>query len=212
LRRISAELHDGPAQDLGLVLLRLDQVIAHSENSPTENGDHLREELGGVKSSVQAALQEVRAISGGLGLPDLDRLTLSETLTRVVKTHQRRTGTQVVTTFNQLPEQVPLPVKITIYRIIQEALSNAFRHAQGLGQAVGVTATNDRIEIEVSDRGSGFKHETANDEIEHLGLVGMRQRVESLGGSFKIESEPGQGTRVCAWLPLTTHEGIDHHD
>ncbi len=212
LRRISADLHDGPAQDLGLALLRLDQAMAHHEHGQADNNDHAREDLHVVESSVQAALQEVRAISGGLGLPDLAQLTLSETLARVVKVHQRRTGTQVTTSFEHLPEQVPLSVKITLYRIIQEALSNAVRHADGVGQVVSVTVANDRLEVEVSDRGPGFTHTTANDEVEHLGLVGMRQRVESLGGGFRVESERGQGTRVCAWLPLVTNEGIEQHD
>jgi len=212
LRRISAELHDGPAQDLGLALLRLDQVIEQSEGCRLTNGRNCREELETVERSMRTALQETRAISSGLGLPDLDRLTLAETLTRVVNVHQRRTSTLVTASFGNLPEQAPLPVKITVYRIIQEALSNAVRHAGGLGQAARVAAADDRILIEVSDQGPGFHSETAVDDVEHLGLVGMRERVESLGGGFKIESELGQGTKVVAWLPLSVKEGTSHHD
>lgn len=212
LRRISAELHDGPAQDLGLALLRLDQAIERSEGCRLTNGRNCREELETVERSMRTALQETRAISSGLGLPDLDRLTLVDMLTRVVNVHQRRTGTLVTASFGSLPEQAPLPVKITVYRIIQEALSNAFRHASGLGQAVHVAAADDRILIEVSDQGPGFHSEIVVDDVEHLGLVGMRERVESLGGGFKIESELGQGTKVVAWLPLSVKEGIGHND
>jgi len=130
----------------------------------------------------------------------------------VVNVHQRRTGTSVTTSLGSLPEQAPLPVKITVYRIIQEALSNAFRHAGGLGQGLQVAAADERILIEVSDRGPGFHSETAVDDVEHLGLIGMRERVESLGGGFKIESDPGQGTQVVAWLPLSVKEGTGHND
>jgi signal transduction histidine kinase len=207
LRRISAELHDGPAQDLGLALLRLDQVVEHSADCQLPNGSSCRDELGAIEASVRTALKEVCAISGGLGLPDLDRLTLAETLERVVKVHQRRTGTQVMMSARDLPEQAPLPVKITAYRIVQESLSNAFRHANGLSQAVQAAVANERMQIEVSDGGPGFNSTAAVDSVDHLGLAGMRERVESLGGGFKVESAPGQGTMVTAWLPLRAPEG-----
>jgi len=127
LRRISAELHDGPAQDLGLALLRLDTVVARSETQADDNSG----DLTAVETAVRTALQEVRAISGGLGVPELDHLSLTETLARVVKVQQRRTAMAVTTQFEPLPgqaplpEQAPLPVKIVAYRLIQEALSNA---------------------------------------------------------------------------------------
>jgi signal transduction histidine kinase len=109
-----------------------------------------------------------------------------------------------------IPDEVSLPVKITIYRLVQESLHNAYRHAGGLGQKVSVTCLNSQITIEVSDRGPGFNQEHSGRWDEHLGLVGMRERVESLGGNFRVESVIGEGTRVIANLFL--QRGDEHEE
>jgi signal transduction histidine kinase len=204
LRRVSAELHDGPAQYLGLALLRLDHVVVCcTEPSPTNtDGDEIEEDLEVIQSSLQHALQEVRAISAGLGLPQLGNLTLTDILTRVVRAHERRTATNVILSVAGLPEQAPLPVKITVYRFIQEALNNAYRHGGGVGQQVEVRCDDTELSVEVLDQGPGFDGAQDSDWDKHLGLVGMRERVESLGGRFRIESQPGRGTKVIACLPL----------
>ena len=204
LRRISAELHDGPAQDLGLALLRLDQLSPHAE--PTPRGR--MPEPGGqsdfhvVQSSLHHALQEIRAISAGMGLPELENLTLAETVLRAVRAHERRTGTPVTLNMDGVPDNLSVPVKITVYRIIQEALSNAYRHAGGADQQVDVSCAHNQLNLIVSDRGPGFDETHAAEWDEHQGLVGMRERVESLGGTFLIESQLGRGTHVIARLPL----------
>jgi signal transduction histidine kinase len=127
---------------------------------------------------------------------------LEEVLRRVVNSHERRTGTRVKLSMSDLPEQADLPTKITVYRIVQEALNNAFRHAGGAGQEVSAKCETGRIWIEVSDQGPGFDASQSFDWEQHLGLAGMRERVESLGGAFSIESRTGHGTRVSASLPL----------
>ena len=206
LRRISAELHDGPAQDLSLALLRLDHVVARSEHehggsNGNGNGSGAGD-LDVIKSSLDHALQEVRAISTGMGLPQLANLSLAETLARVVRTHERRTSTRVTLDAGPLPTQAPLPIKITLYRVVQEALSNAYRHAGGCGQRVSVRMDGGLLRLVVADDGPGFDGLTADEAQEHLGLVGMRERVESLGGRFQVESAPGCGTRLSAVLPF----------
>ncbi|RMF90915.1 MAG: sensor histidine kinase, partial [Nitrospinota bacterium] len=127
LRRISAELHDGPAQALSLALLRLDNVVDRCTACPWPGSGvpGNTEELDVIQASLRHALQEMRTIAAGLRLPELERLTLEETLVRVVRTHERRTNTVVRLSPTNLPAQVPLPVKITLYRVVQEALSNA---------------------------------------------------------------------------------------
>jgi len=147
LRRISAELHDGPVQELGAALLRMDRVIGQNEtclalipNNPC------REQLPAIQTSLQNAIQEVRALASGLGLPQLEGLRLDEVLAQVVNSHERRTSTKVKLTTTDLPEQTELPVKITVYRIVQEALNNAFRHAGGAGQVVSAKCEAGRIQ------------------------------------------------------------------
>lgn len=209
LRRTSAELHDGPAQDLGLALLRLDYAMARSETCalPDQNGHQCNDDLVAVQSSLQHALQEMRTISAGLGMPELQDLTLSESLARAVRAHERRTGTQVARTLDDIPDQVPLPVKVTLYRLVQEALSNAYRHAGAVGQQVFASFQSDELVVEVVDQGSGFEVHQMKDEDQHLGLVGMRERMESLGGRCEVLSKPGRGTRVIARLHLQATEG-----
>ncbi|HSJ88217.1 MAG TPA: histidine kinase, partial [Anaerolineales bacterium] len=136
LRRIGSELHDGPAQDLGLVLLKLDALIGRWEQSQAAPG--FVEELTAIQPPLQNAQKEIRAISTGLSLPQLAELSLSETVIRVVRAHERRTGSRVKLDVAPLPEQAALPVKITVYRVLQESLNNAYRHAGGANQQIHV--------------------------------------------------------------------------
>lgn len=203
LRRISAELHDGPAQDLGLALLRLDHLLPQQSDSMTPISEVVSQtDFQTVQSSLRHALEEIRAISAGMGLPELENLSLTETVLRALRAHERRTNTPVKLAMGEIPDNVSVPVKITLYRIIQEALSNAYRHAGGAEQQVEINCSRNQLNLCVSDRGPGFDEAQAAEWDEHLGLVGMRERVESLGGIFRVESKLGQGTRVIAQLPL----------
>jgi signal transduction histidine kinase len=145
-----------------------------------------------------------------VSLPQLAELSLPETVTRAVRAHERRTGSRVNFELAPLPEQAALPVKITIYRLLQEALNNAYRHAGGTDQKVRVLVQGDLLVINVSDRGPGFEPKPASVLNGHLGLAGMRERIESLGGLFQVESAPGKGTRVSASLSLNA--GEENHE
>jgi signal transduction histidine kinase len=208
LRRTSAELHDGPVQEISLALLRLDRAMAQNETCRLVYVErNCNEMLPVIQTLLQTGLQEMRSIAGSLGIPRLDGLTLAEVIRRAVVSHEQRTGTSVALKLNDLPEHASLPIKITAYRLVQEALNNASRHAGGVGQEVRVTAAGDRLEIEVLDRGPGFEVSRAIEQDEHLGLAGMRERVESLGGFFAIESKINEGTRLFARLALQNPGG-----
>jgi signal transduction histidine kinase len=227
LRRLSAELHDGPAQDISLALLQLDHVYARAANvsngngatgsikPPESNGDHpaghsngntaTLEDLDLIQSSLRRALRDVRGTSTGLLLPQLSQLTLAQTVEHVARVHRRRTGLPLDVQVTDIPEQAPTVTKIALYRVIQEALTNGWRHANGTGQVVTVIGEGDNLRITVSDTGPGFDIATIDADGEHLGLIGMRERVESLGGEFRVESTTGgsqAGTKVVAILPL----------
>lgn len=217
LRRVSAELHDGPAQALGFALLRLDSVKQYIdgcryadevEGCPYAGKMSDGHNVDSIRASLNEALQEIRNLSSGLALPELGELTLNQCLQRVVRSHERRTGTRVETDINGLPSKLPLPVKISIYRFVQEALHNAYSHGGGKGQKLAVTKDDDGgLSVMVSDRGPGFDPSQKPETPIHLGLVGMRERIESLGGDFELRSAPGEGTRVSARLPLRNLEG-----
>jgi signal transduction histidine kinase len=205
LRRIGSELHDGPAQDLGLVLLKLDALIGRWEHE--QPAPAFVEELTGIQSSLENAQKEIRAISSGLSLPQLAELSLPQTVIRAVRAHERRTGSRVELDVKPLPGQAALPIKITVYRVLQESLNNAYRHAGGANQRIRAFMDGDMLALEISDDGPGFVSQPGATFNGHLGLAGMRERVESLGGTFSVQSEPGKGTRVTARLALRAEDG-----
>ncbi|MNZ23402.1 Signal transduction histidine-protein kinase/phosphatase DegS [compost metagenome] len=197
-RRLGADLHDGPAQLLTLILLRLDELSAIRDRCP-QSAACASEALETIRSAAQESLREIRDISRGLALPEINALNLEEELRLVTQRHEQRTQTQVQLTLDSLPAEVPLPYKICIYRLVQEALNNAFRHAGGREQRVRTSWQDGVLEVEIADGGDGIAeaplHTQRHDRV-RLGLVGMRYRVESLGGLFSIDSAPGQGTRI----------------
>lgn len=207
LRRISADLHDGPAQDLALALLRLESLTeAVAEANPQVSQDFRT-----VQLATESAMAELRTISAGLRLPEIAPISLAETIHRAVRDFEQKTNGEVTLTLGNLPEQAPLPVKITAFRVLKESLANSFRHAGGAGLAVQVYVAHDEKEelvVEIADTGPGFEwQDTA--VYQRLGLVGMRERVELLGGQFTLHSAVGHGTTVRASLPLTLPEVED---
>ncbi len=198
LRRISADLHDGPGQDLALALLRLEALQA-----PCDLASCVRpsSDFAVVRGAVRDALAEVRAIAVGLRLPELGALPVAEVAERAVRDHERRSATAVHLELGQLLGDAPLALKIALHRTVQEALSNATRHGHGLAVVARVWADADALYLLVSDAGPGF----VPDQLEgsdQLGLTGMRERAELLGGSFRVESAPGRGTTVRVSWPL----------
>ena len=120
----------------------------------------------------------------------------------IVQDHERRTRTRVGCTLTELPSEAPLFVKICLFRFVQEGLNNAFRHAEGRGQEIQAFSDGKTITVATVDRGPGISLETAVSGV-HLGLAGLRDRIESIGGTMTIESKSGEGTRLTAILPLT---------
>jgi signal transduction histidine kinase len=198
LRRLSAELHDGPAQDLGFALIKLEsgEIDRTATKLPNEQREKYCKELKTIHSSIARALNEMRSIAGGMCLPELEHLSLVETIKRAARSHQRRTQSEVSVQLEETPEDVPLPVKITLYRIVQESLMNAFKHGGGKGQSVKLFFQEEQLRLEVKDEGPGFVLADRLGNNSRLGLVGMRERVESLGGRFWIDTNVGRGTTV----------------
>jgi signal transduction histidine kinase len=198
-RRIGSDLHDGPSQTLAFAMLRLDAVEGRLE-AAGQAGDS---DLIAVRGALDEALHDMRTIAAGLRTPELEQAKPAEIVQRAVADHERRSGTRAAVNLRGIPSRAPLATKIAMYRVLSEALSNAARHGGAAGVAVRVTGTDDGwLAVEVSDTGPGF--ESRQDPgAGHLGLAGMRERAELLGGRFELESGPGTGTRVRVLLPLT---------
>ncbi|MBK8024739.1 MAG: sensor histidine kinase [Chloroflexi bacterium] len=204
LRRIGSELHDGPIQHLSLALLHIEGIRQTNAADNLSGASQLDSSIEVVKTSLSKSLQEMRAIASGMGLPELGPLTLGEALKRVVRTHERQTQTSVSLGLNNVDVPVALPVKIAVYRVVQEALNNAFRHASGLGQEVFAERLSEsELYLEISDQGPGIDPAQTSEAAAqgHMGMFGMRERIESLGGVFSVVQRP-IGVSIRAWLPL----------
>ena len=151
------------------------------------------QEIDGIKARLHEAMEEIRSICSGLVLPHIEATDLPDLLERVVSAHRQRTGADVGLTVSAEPRPLAHSAKICIYRFVQEALNNGFRHGKGLGQKVWQGFDGAAIVVEVEDKGPGFDVDSTRSE--GLGLAGLRERIESLGGSYAIESSP-EGTRL----------------
>ena len=197
LRRVSTDIHDGPAQDVALALLVIEQVAESVEG----NGHGRREDVERLRTALGSALADLRSITHGLRTPSLENLPPGEAARRAVTDFERISGETVLTECAGPPTPAPAPVNITIYRVVQESLANSYKHAGAVSRMVRVTAVDTQVEVEISDRGPGFDPSQVPDGAT-LGLEGMRERVELLGGTFTVTSRYGEGTVVTAVLPL----------
>ncbi|TSA10721.1 MAG: sensor histidine kinase [Betaproteobacteria bacterium] len=204
LRNIATDLHDGPGQGLALASMRIEALsdACGSCEHSVGRGSSVSEEFRTVHIALQSALSDLRAILRGLQLPEIEQLSLVETLQRAADDHRRKTGVTVPLTLSNAPETAPLPVRITLFRVLQESLANGFRHGGGRNQRVAVTGAGGEVSVEVADDGPGFDPKALKADG-HFGLDWMRERVELLGGNFEVRSAQGQGAVVRASLPLT---------
>jgi signal transduction histidine kinase len=190
LRRIAADLHDGPAQLLALAALRLDSRALHERTVPEADR---QADIASIKQYIADAMVEVRGISKGLMLPRIEAANLPEIIGLAVAEYRQRTGVQVELQLSGRQPVLNRSEKIGVYRFIQETLNNGFRHAGGLGQSIRETSDESGVTIAVADSGPGFDIGSTN--ADGMGLMGLRERIESLGGLFGVESS-SEGTTV----------------
>ena len=203
LRHVATDLHDGPGQCLALASMRIESLSEFCGNCEHSAGRErsVAEDFSTVHLALQSALADLRAILRGLQLPEIEQLSVTETLQRAIVDHERKTGLEVALTLHELPGTAPLPVRITLYRLLQESLANGFRHGGGRNQRVSASGSAGQLQVEVADDGRGFDPASPNTGG-HFGLDGMRERVQLLGGDFEVTSAPNRGTVIRASLPL----------
>lgn len=204
LRRVGAELHDGPVQLIALSLLRLESLRI-PELSTVERRNH--DDFDAVETALRDALKEIRDLCSGLALPNLEKAPISKVIEYAVMNHERRSKTQVARIIaSDLPANAPPLTMMCIYRFIQEGLTNALRHGGGKDQIVAAAFDGQLLTIEVADGGPGMTAsdlEPARFASGHgLGLAGLKDRIETLGGQFTISSALGQGTRLTAVVEI----------
>lgn len=197
LGRIGSDLHDGPVQLFSLVALRLSAETTEDDASLADA------DRAGMVHIMGEALSELRNISAGLSLPELGEIGLQETLHLAVFRHEDLTGTHVASRWGPLPPNASDAVKTCAYRVIQEGLTNAYKHAKGAELKVSAEVVNSTLHLEVTDSGGPHRDLSEPHRFHHkLGMSGMRNRVSALRGKLEVALLQPHGTRVSVDLPL----------
>jgi len=206
-KRISRELHDDITQTLVGINVQLETLARDAAVTPRV----LRQKIARTQRLVEKSVNVVHQFAVELRPTSLDDLGLIVTLHSYLNDFMKRTGIRVhFTTFAGV-ERLDSDQRTALYRITQEALANVSQHANASHVKVNIRKIGDAVHMEICDNGKSFDLERALNATKNkrLGLLGMRERVEMIGGTFKIESAPGQGTTVHAQIPF--HNGVKEH-
>jgi signal transduction histidine kinase len=231
LSRIILDIHDGPVQYLFTALSLLTSLqnelgsggeslgaapaapaapVGDATAAPVAvpNDARLRAELAQIGMLLESSLYEIRFFLGAFRPPEFRRRSLASIVEGLVIQHEEWTRTTIHLTTEALPADTPLAAKMAIYRVLQEALTNGYRHAGVEEQWVRMWGDEGWIHLEVVDKGRGFtppdlEDPAAAERADHIGLRGMHDRVRLLGGAYQLESAPGAGTRILVAIPIT---------
>jgi len=205
LRRLGADIHDGPIQLVASSLLGLDALNNTLKKVKDPLGAEARDDALFARDILNNALDELRDITIGLTLPELEKLTLPDVLKTAVQRHERRTGTAVDCHIDPNLGDEPFSLKVCAYRFVQEGLNNAYKHAGGNGQEVRCKIMDDHIDLRVTDQGLGGGATVPRSGHPGQGLIGLRDRVQSLGGEFSFHLQSsGAMLRATFDLKLMT--------
>ncbi|MED3549834.1 sensor histidine kinase [Cytobacillus praedii] len=197
-KRVSREIHDGPAQMMANVMMRSDLIErVYRERGSNEAFKEIRD----LKKMVRNALYEVRRIIYDLRPMALDDLGLVPTLKKYLQTTEEyHKKTKIV--FANLKEEKRLPAnyEVALFRLIQESVQNAIKHAQPSEIQVKLEIDKSKVSAVIKDDGIGF--DTSLKKTNSFGLIGMRERVELLEGELSIDSRIGKGTVVLIQVPI----------
>jgi signal transduction histidine kinase len=194
-RRVVRELHDAFGQNLTGLRLSL---TAMAQNSARET----KETLGTAIDLVNQLIEKSRSLSLELRPPILDDLGLLPTLSWYFKHYFTTTQIAIDFVHAGIERRFSADVETAVYRILEEALTNIYRHANTKSANVCIGAHQTRLQIDISDRGCGFDQTAFSQTYAGSGLLEMHERTVLLGGRFRIASNPGRGTRIVAEIPL----------
>lgn len=206
-KHVSQELHDELGQALTAMRINFDML---EKELPPVSGPTGRERLAELNLLVDETLEHVRELSHTLRPTMLDEMGLVPTLRWYAGRYAERLGIPVEFDVTNLEDRPAAEIETTLYRIVQEALTNIARHAQARRVHLHLTGQESRVSALIEDDGLGFdvqKRLVTGIASSGMGLFGMRERVALWGGTFTVQSRPGQGTRLFVELPLSPHLG-----
>jgi len=214
LGRMGLDIHDGPTQQLSVAMLEvqlLEADLADAEDGDLPTPASIRPAVGRIYETVGGALHEMRELIGHLRPAQFEDRRLVDILEDAVVAFRSRSDVETATEWvGEFPVNgVSITQRITLYRILQETLTNAQRHGRASRVEVRATDAEAGVTLEVSDDGAGFDPDEVQRRrpgmpLARFGLYGMRDRAQILGGSFHITSAPGTGTTVRVFLPRWT--------
>ncbi|HLX65239.1 MAG TPA: sensor histidine kinase [Planctomycetota bacterium] len=200
-KTISRELHD----DIAQTLTGINVHLATLKNEAAANTKGLTKKIANTQRIVKKSVEIVHQFARKLRPTMLDDLGLIPALHTFIKDFIKRTGIRIgFTTFAGV-EQLTSIKRTVVFRVIQSALTNVAQHAHAKRVNVSIRAVQEFVCLEVKDDGKSFQVQKVlfAKKRKRLGLLGMRERVEMVGGSFSIESEPGYGTAIRARIPFS---------
>jgi len=204
-QRIAAELHDGLGQRLvvvrNLATLSLERSVGYTAS---------REYIEEIAAETAAAINEVRAVSYNLRPYQLDSLGLTKAVEALIKTTASASRITFTSEVGDIDQLLPTDQEISFYRVVQESLTNIVKHSHARTASVRVERNGRHLIMTINDDGIGFMpNATGRDgRPGGFGLIGIRERVESLGGDATIHSVPGEGTTLNVEIELSD----DSHD
>nr|WP_216857345.1 sensor histidine kinase [Paenibacillus tritici] len=205
-KRIAREIHDGPAQMLANLVLRTEIV---ERMLVKQEFGLVQAEVIDLKGQVRYSLEEMRKVIFNLRPMALDDLGLIPTLRKYVHDYEEKTKIRTSFETRGKEHRLSSAMEAAVYRLVQEALSNAAKHAYPSYVLVEITYQAQLIKIVVKDNGLGFNVKKISEQAnrESFGLVGMRERVELLEGRMEIQSAENQGTTIVIHIPTNVEKG-----
>jgi len=200
-RQLARELHDEMGQAMTAIRIDLTTI---DQQMPPETSPFIRERLSEAIDLTDRTLEQIREISLDLRPPMLDDLGLVPTLRWYINRYALRMNVEAHFESTDLEERLSPETETTIYRALQEALTNVARHAQATQVRVGLKREGEQIAATIEDNGCGFEPYALlaiDSDSQGLGLLGIQERISLAGGLFHIESEPGKGTRIRLTIP-----------
>lgn len=202
-KRLAAEIHDGVAQSLAGMLSHIQVCQALLSGGDTEKVCH---ELASIRTIIADSVREVRQIIFNLRPSSLDDLGLIPSIENYVKRFARDTGIEVTLDVEGAPaHRLPSTLETTIFRIVQESLTNIKKHARASTVRIRLATDGHQCSLRLADNGIGFKWLEVTDKFyrgESHGVEGMKERAALLGGTFRIQSREGEGTVVHVDIPV----------
>jgi signal transduction histidine kinase len=200
-QRISRELHDEVGGTLMAASMNLELIKRRAVNF----GPGLIGALDDIQGLLIQTMENARRFSHELRPPLLDDLGLVAALRGCLRAYARRTGTNTKLTADPAVEQLPDDAKIVVYRVVQESLTNACKHAAASKVAVSLRQGADGFLLTVKDNGAGFQMDQSGNGClpkGGIGLVGMQERLRLVNGTLAVQSKPGKGTAIRVVLPF----------